>query len=246
MEQYWIGFKEIAKYGIILESYRILEYLISKWINFKILSSYHLDYDWYLYTDPITKLDIIVAVSQWAPMAVDLWERYISSWVEIIARIGTTWALVDWLKLWDIAIPYASIKDEGTSGFYINKNAPAIADINFSQKIWNTLENNNLKVHYWISWSTDWRWRETDEMVTEYTNSWAIFADMESSALFSLWLQKKVSVASISVLSDEIHSDIWSEHKGLSDKDVWFNLVLPTFEKIFYWLVKVFSEENKF
>lgn len=44
-----IGFKEIAEYGIILESYRILEYFIEQGIEFKTVSSYHLDYDWYLY-----------------------------------------------------------------------------------------------------------------------------------------------------------------------------------------------------
>jgi len=81
-------------------------------------------------------------------------------------------------------------------------------------------------------------------MVKEYSDSGAIAADMESSALFAFGLQKKINIASVSVLSDEIHKDEGDGPKGLSDKEVWFNLVLPAFRMIFDILPEVFSESD--
>jgi len=243
MEQYGIGFKKIAKYGIILENYRLIEYLMSQGFPLETISSYHLDYDWFLYTKTgsAKKTKIVVAVSQGAPMAVDLAERYISSGVKHIVRIGTTGSLVDKLNLGEVVVPYASIKDEGTSKFYIHKNAPAVADIEFSQRISAQIRKKGKVVHQGISWSTDGRWKENDQMVKDYTASGAIAGDMESSALFALGLEKKVSVVSVSMLSDDIHEK-GEGPKGLSDKDIWFNVVLPTFKLIFEAVTEVFNE----
>jgi len=245
MEQYKIGFKKIAKYGIILESNRLLEYLTSKGFVFETASSYHLDYDWYLYVKHgfSKPVKVVVAVSQGASMAVDLAERYVSSGVKHIVRVGTTGSLVGGLNLGEVVVPYAAIKDEGTSKFYIHKNAPAIADIDFSQIISEKIRKKGKVVHRGISWSTDGRWKENDQMVKDYTASGAIVGDMESSALFAFGLEKKVSVVSVSILSDSIHEK-GEGPKGLSDKDVWFNKVLPTFKLIFEAVTEVFCELN--
>lgn len=234
-----IGFKEIADYGIILESYRILEYFQEQGVKFKTISSYHLDYDWYLYDKNGVK--VAVAVSQGASMAVDLAERYASSGVKYITRIGTTGALNKDLRLGEIALPIASIKDEGTSNFYIEKNAPAIANIELFRKLEEKLKQKGEKVNVGISWSTDGRWKETDKMVRRYISSGAIFADMESSALFSFGLNRRVKVASLSILSDEIQEDEGDAPKGLSDKDIWFNKVLPKMLVAFNNIVEVYE-----
>lgn len=240
-----IGFKEIAEYGIILESYRILEYFIEQGIEFKTVSSYHLDYDWYLYKKNGVK--IAVAVSQGAPMAVDLAERYKSSGIKYITRIGTTGALDKALRLGEIALPIASVKDEGTSNFYIESNAPAVADLELFKKLEDKLKKNGEKVNIGISWSTDGRWKETDEMVRKYVSSGAIFADMESSALFAFGLNRRVKVASLSILSDEIQEDEGDAPKGLSDKDIWFDQVLPKMLVAFNNIVEVYEDidQNK-
>ena len=68
-------------------------------------------------------------------MAVDLAERYKSSGIKYITRIGTTGALDKALRLGEIALPIASVKDEGTSNFYIESNAPAVADLELFKKL---------------------------------------------------------------------------------------------------------------
>lgn len=47
----------------------------------------------------------------------------------------------------------------------------------------------------------------------------------------------------ISVLSDEIYNSE-GEQKGLSDKDIWFDRVLPKMKEAFLGLLIVFTEEK--
>ena len=236
-----IGFKNLAEYGIILESYPILEEVLKLDYPFEIIHSYHLDYDWYLLN--IAKTKIVFAVTQGAPMAVDLAERFIASGVKKVVRIGTIGSLSDTLRLGDILVPYAAIKDEGTSSFYLKKESPAIADIDFVQAITNQLRKAKHTVHNGIVWSTDGRWKENDESIKSRISDGAIATDMESSALFAFGIDRKTSVASLSILSDEIHNSE-GEFKGLSDKDIWFKLVLPHAVDVFDNLIKLFSQKK--
>ena len=236
-----IGFDNIADYGIILESKPVLETILALDYDFEIISSYHLDYDWYYLEIDGTR--IVFAVSQGASMAVDLAERYISSGVKKIVRIGTTGALVSNVKLGNFVIAYAAIKDEGTSGFYIEKESPALADIDFVISISEKLRTHGNIVSNGIVWSTDGRWKETDKAVLSRVSDGAISTDMETSALYAFGINRKTSVASISVLSDEIYNSE-GEQKGLSDKDVWFEMVLPKMAEAFNRLIELFCEEK--
>lgn len=233
-----IGFKDLADVGIIIESYRILERIIKLDFKFKKISSYHLDYDWFLFQ--YASIRVAFAVSQGAAMVVDLAERFHASGIKYVVRIGTIGALNPNLKLGDFIIPYASIKDEGTSGFYLNAKSPALADIDFSQALSNALRGKGYVVHNGIVWSTDGRWKESNEAIRSMINDGAIGTDMESSALFAFGINRKVPVASISVLSDEI-CDSGDEYKGLSDKEIWFNKVLPKMPVAFNAIVETVS-----
>lgn len=234
-----IGFKDLADVGIILESKPILDKILELDYDFQVISSYHLDYDWYLLN--MHGVRIAFAVSQGASMAVDLAERYIASGVRKIVRIGTIGSLNDTLRLGEYIIPYAAIKDEGTSDFYLEPKSPAIADIEFTQRLSNALRQRNNVVHNGIVWSTDGRWKETDTAIARRISDGAIGTDMESSALFAFGIDRKTSVASISVLSDEIHNSE-GNYKGLSDKDIWFSKVLPKMTEAFETIIKVVTE----
>lgn len=231
-----IGFKNIADFGIILESNPILDTILSLDYDFQIISSYHLDYDWYLLK--INGIRIAFAVSQGASMAVDLAERYIASGIKKVVRIGTIGSLSDSLHLGEYIIPYASIKDEGTSDFYLEPKSPAIANIELTQQISNILRQSGNIVHNGIVWSTDGRWKETDSAIARRISDGAIGTDMESSALFAFGIDRKTPVASISVLSDEIHNSE-GDYKGLSDKEIWFNKVLPKMAEAFDAIIKI-------
>lgn len=119
--------------------------------------------------------------------------------------------------------------------------ARKIADIEFTQRLSNALRQRNNVVHNGIVWSTDGRWKETDTAIARRISDGAIGTDMESSALFAFGIDRKTSVASISVLSDEIHNSE-GDYKGLSDKDIWFSKVLPKMTEAFETIIKVVTE----
>lgn len=85
------------------------------------------------------------------------------------------------------------------------------------------------------------RWKETDTTIARRISDGAIGTDMESSALFAFGVDRKTSVVSISVLSDEIHNSV-GDYKGLSDKDIWFGKVLPKMTEAFETIIKVVTE----
>lgn len=242
-KQKGIGFDNIADYGLILESKPVLDEILKLDYQFEIITSYHLDYDWY-YLNYNGKR-IVFAVSQGASMAVDLAERYVASGIKKVVRLGTTGALAKELRLGDFVLPYAAIKDEGTSKFYIQSESPAIADIKFVNTISERLRLRNNVVNNGIVWSTDGRWKETNEAIALRVSDQAIATDMESSALFAFGLDRIIPVASISVLSDEIFESK-SVYKGLSDKDVWNGMVLPKMTEAFSTLIEIFSEETNY
>ena len=231
-----IGFEKLADFGIILESKPILDTILNLNYDFRVISSYHLDYDWFLLE--INDIKIVFAVSQGASMAVDLAERYIVSGVKKIVRIGTIGSLSEKLHLGEYVVPYAAIKDEGTSYFYLEPKSPAISDIEFSQEISEALRKHGDKVHNGIVWSTDGRWKETDDAVARRISDGAIGTDMESSALFAFGIDKRIPIASISLLSDEIHNS-QEQYKGLSDKEILFDKVLPKMSEAFKALIEI-------
>lgn len=175
-----IGFKDLADVGIILESKPILDKILELDYDFQVISSYHLDYDWYL------------------------------------------------LNMQGVRIA-------------LEPKSPAIADIEFTQRLSNALRQRNNVVHNGIVWSTDGRWKETDTAIARRISDGAIGTDMESSALFAFGIDRKTSVVSISVLSDEIHNSE-GDYKGLSDKDIWFGKVLPKMTEAFETIIKVVTE----
>jgi len=236
-----IGFDNIADYGIIIESKPILESILSLNYEFEVISSYHLDYDWYFLNHKGCR--VVFAVSQGAPMVVDLAERFVSSGVKKVVRLGTTGALVESVKLGEYVIAYAAIKDEGTSGFYIQKESPAIADMDFVLSITRGLREKGHVVNNGIVWSTDGRWKETDDSIRLRIHDGAVSTDMESSALFSFGINKRIPVASISVLSDEIYNSE-GDKKGLSDKEIWFGKVLPKMRECFSCIIELFAKNE--
>lgn len=225
-EQGDIGFKSLCTSGIIIESYRILEYLVeTSNIEFFRVSSYHLDYDWF--GIELHDRRIAVAVSQGAPMAVDLAERYRDSGAQKIVRIGTAGTLTKSAQVGDIIIPFAAIRDEGTSKFYQSSEAPALSDVPLSLTLSNRLRQEAVNVHNGIIWSTDGRWRETDGLIAQRMADGALATDMESAALFAFGQFHRMRTSSVSVISDEIIHGDENELRGLSEEQSWFETVLP-------------------
>ena len=119
------------------------------------------------------------------------------------------------IRIGDVVIPAGSFSEEGVSQHY-----PVDSDIrpdpDMIQGIKNALKKENILFYEGIFWTTDAPYRETEEKIREYQRKGVIGVDMEISALMRVAIFRKVSLASIFVVSDELFSGRWKP--GFSDQ----------------------------
>lgn len=116
-------------------------------------------------------------------------------------RIGTTAALQKGINIGDIIISKGSMKNEGTSKFYLPDNFPAIPDFNLTYSLYNTalkLEKDlQFNTHIGINASEDSFYGETPEWLEKLSKMGIMNIEMESSAIFTVCHVRKLHGASI-------------------------------------------------
>lgn len=148
------------------------------------------------------KSGYVYTAIQGASMAASLAERLIKAGVTKIIRIGTAGSLYDAHKLFEIIIPIAVYKDEGTSAQYIYKEFPCLCDIDLLTRINTLLQNANYVCHKGVSWTTDGRWVETLEKMEELKRWGVLSIDMETSAFYTVSFRYKIPCVALNLISD--------------------------------------------
>lgn len=237
-ERSGIGFKNLCDVGFLIEGRRVLQSVLDSGHKFECISSYHLDEDWYFMQHAGIRTALVPA--QGASISVNSAERLLASGAMRIIRLGTCGAL-DWkLTSGQIMVHYAGIRDEGTSPFYIDKLSPAIADIDLTVGLSNHMRAHAMKVGNGIIWTTDGRRKESHDRAQNFIKNGAVTVDMETSALFAFGLDRKVSVASISVVEDAVH-----EVREPADKEKRFKeIVLPQVSKAFTYAMDYLEKKD--
>jgi purine-nucleoside phosphorylase len=153
-----------------------------------------------------------------APYAVMLLETLVCWGAKYIVFWGWCGAISPGLKIGDIIIPTAAVVDEGTSKHY-----PQGAANSFDgQKIlWSTpddrlvatlvdqLKTYHLPCQLGSIWTTDAIYRETKTKVAQYQKDNILAVEMEMSALFTVARFRRVSLAGVLVVSDDLSSFSW-------------------------------------
>lgn len=121
----------------------------------------------------------------------------------IIIRIGSTGSLLPGDGIGTIFIPYAAVRDEGTSQKLAPIELPAVA----SPEIYNLLCNSakTLQIPYksGIVWSTDIYYSPDPKRHQKWSNFGVSCVEMESSALFIFGLTKKGMVKTGTILTSD-------------------------------------------
>jgi len=148
-----------------------------------------------------------------APYAVMLLENLIAWGVRQIIFIGWCGAIADPVKIGDIILPTSVYIDEGTSKHYgTGDNSHLQAGFPMLVKARRVLEKNNCDYHEGAVWTTDAIYRETRREVLTHQQNGILAVEMEISALYTVALFRKVDLAGILVVSDELSSSKW--HPG--------------------------------
>lgn len=124
-------------------------------------------------------------------------------------RIGTTAALQKGINIGDIIISKGSMKNEGTSKFYLPDNFPAVPDFNLTYSLYHTAlklkKDLDFTTHIGINSSEDSFYGETPELIEKLSEMGIMNIEMESSAIFTVSHVRKLHAASIcTVVSNHI------------------------------------------
>jgi purine-nucleoside phosphorylase len=139
-----------------------------------------------------------------------LLENLIAWGARQIIFIGWCGAVSDSVKIGDIILPTAGYIDEGTSKHYgAAGNSPYQANFPMLAKVRQVLVKNKCDFHEGAVWTTDAIYRETRAEVSAHQQQGILAVEMEISALYTAALFRRVDLAGILVVSDELSASHW-------------------------------------
>lgn len=125
-------------------------------------------------------------------------EELISCGAKYLIRIGSGGAVQSNIKLGDLVICSAAVREDGTTNMYISQNYPAVPDIRLTNLIIDTCEELKYNYHYGVVRSHDSFYIDEEDKIMEHWNTKNILAsDMETSSLFVVGQLRGAKTASI-------------------------------------------------
>jgi len=152
-----------------------------------------------------------------APMACAILEKVIACDGKKIVMVSCCGSLGNGLKVGDFFIPVSGISEEGTSRHYINGNNIPPPDMTIVEALEREFTERGFKIKKGKIWTTDAPYRETRDKVRKFKEDGVMAVDMEFTALCSVAAFRKISFASLMVVSDELHEHKWNP--GFSGKE---------------------------
>ncbi|NOX26021.1 MAG: nucleoside phosphorylase [Deltaproteobacteria bacterium] len=143
-----------------------------------------------------------------APMAALVLEKLIALGAKKIIVCGTCGSLRPDLTIGDIILPDSALSAEGVSGHYPLKITPSAAD-NLLLLLESFLQDISLPWRRGAVCSTDAPYREELAEISKYQQKGICAMDMEFSALLSVAAFRRIDLAAIMVVSDQVHANQW-------------------------------------
>ena len=150
----------------------------------------------------------VTSTGMGCPSATIAAEELMNIGAECLIRIGSSAALQDDIKIGDLMISTGSMKNEGTSRFYVPDCFPSVPDFDLTREIIDTAREMQPqlsgKVHYGINASDDAFYGETEEWIQKLSGLGCLNVEMERSALYTVCHRRKKRAAMISAVSGNL------------------------------------------
>jgi membrane protein DedA with SNARE-associated domain/uridine phosphorylase len=151
----------------------------------------------------------LMAPALGAPYAVMVLEKLIALGARMVLALGWCGSLQANLAIGDLLLPTAAVSTEGTSPHYPLNGQPVAPDPGLLKMLRGLMQNTEAAWQEGAVWSTDGFYRETAELVRCYQDQGVLGVDMEMAALFTLGRFRRVPVAGLLVVSDELATLAW-------------------------------------
>ncbi|MGD1819328.1 MAG: nucleoside phosphorylase [Pleomorphochaeta sp.] len=149
----------------------------------------------------------VTSTGMGCPSAAIAAEELINIGANCLIRIGSTAALQPKIDIGDLIVSTGSMKNEGTSRFYVPDCFPAVPDFEFTRELIDSCKASGFKYHYGINASDDAFYGETPEWIESLHKLGCLNVEMESSALFTICHKRKVRGAMICAVSGNLVED---------------------------------------
>jgi uridine phosphorylase len=143
-----------------------------------------------------------------APQAVLVLEKLGALGVKRVLFIGWAGSLTPALQPGDLLLPDRAVSEEGTSRHYVPVPDPRPAAA-WVREIRRSLKKDGLPFRTAPVWTTDAPYRETWEKIRGHQQEGVAAVEMETAALFTVGAFRKIEVAALLVISDELSGTRW-------------------------------------
>ena len=144
-----------------------------------------------------------------APQAVMGMEKIIALGAERIWVVGWCGSIQHDLKIGDLVIPASAVSEEGTSHHYPIDEKKRHTNGELNGMIEKSLQEKGYSFRRGLVWTTDAPYRETPAKIKVYQKRGVLAVEMEMSALITLAVFRKVKIAGLLVVSDEMSGLKW-------------------------------------
>ena len=153
-------------------------------------------------------------------------------------RVGSTGALQPHINVGDIIINTASMRNEGTTKFYVNDGFPAVADHFLTHALIQAgteLEKKKpLELHIGLNASDDAFYGETPEWIEMLSRHKLLNVEMESAAIFSIAHMRDLKAAMVcGVAGNLVTADVDYEGENTALVNSWEDVISIALEGIY-------------
>jgi uridine phosphorylase len=152
---------------------------------------------------------VLVGPMLGAPQTVLVLEKLIALGVAEVIAVGWCGSLQPDVEIGDLVLPTGAFSEEGTSSHYPIANPRPGPSPQLLEALKEALPEGPVRIHQGMVWSIDAPFRETVKKVLSYQQAGALAVDMETSALFTVAAFRRIRMAAVLVVSDELSSLRW-------------------------------------
>lgn len=150
----------------------------------------------------------VTSTGMGCPSAAIAAEELMNIGAQCLIRIGSSAALQEGIRIGDLMISTGSMKNEGTSRFYVPDCFPAVPDFDLTRALIDTAREMEPqlagRVYYGINASDDAFYGETPEWIEKLSRLGCLNVEMESSALYTVCHRRGRRAAMVSAVSGNL------------------------------------------
>lgn len=156
----------------------------------------------------------VAAPALGAPYAAMVLEKLIALGALRVLALGWCGSLSPQVRIGDLILPSTAIPGDGTSPHYCREPGEIAPHPGLHDLLAAALRSGEIPWHAGPVWSTDGFYRETKGLVQSCQARGVLGIDLEMAALFAVGRFRRIAVAGLLVVSDELFTLQWHPAQG--------------------------------